>query len=86
MAAEREQIQEAITAGTRMRVIACPPFVRLRTDLGQVTRKDEWGDYYIVRLDQPAFYQEGTGPGEELTEIRVDVDDLAIVQPRGDKT
>ena len=78
MTAERNPIQETeLVPGLRVRVRSRTPLLRLRTDVGTIVRKDEWADYYIVRLDQPADYHDGEGaPIEQISEIRVDADDV----------
>lgn len=68
--------------GTRVR-LAHPPFeLTLRSDLGTIVGADPVdGDigYYIVRLDQPARFDDQVGEPEELTEIVEAADNLEVL-------
>lgn len=59
----------ALRQGTRIRLRSASHVVELRADTGTITRADDWGDYYVVRLDRPALYFHRDGRIEELTEI-----------------
>lgn len=47
--------------------------------MGTVVRKDQWADYYVIRLDRPALYHDAEGRVEELTEICEDIDNLEVI-------
>jgi hypothetical protein len=40
----------------------------------------EWLDYFIVRLDKPAQYRHASGETETLEEIRVDADNMEVLE------
>jgi len=42
-------------------------------------RPDEWDDYYIVRLDEPAIYHNADGTTRDLPEIAQMVDNLDVL-------
>lgn len=63
--------------GTRVRLRAPSSLLELRQDTGTVVRKDQWADYYIVRLDTPAICHDGEPV--ELTEIREDIENLDVI-------
>lgn len=56
--------------GTRVRLRGKPIAVTLRDPHGVVVREDEDAEYFIVRLDQPALYDDVDGT-EELHDIVV---------------
>jgi hypothetical protein len=43
-------------------------------------RPAEWLDYFIVRLDKPAQYSHASGETETLEEIRVDADNMEVLE------
>ena len=65
--------------GTRVRLRAPTWGLTLRSDIGTVVGPDEDDGYYVVRLDQPALYDHGTGQLEELTEVVEASDNLDIL-------
>jgi hypothetical protein len=65
--------------GTRVRLLAPAAGLTLAADTGTVVRPDEYGDYYVVRLDAPARYDHGTGPAETLEEVCELVDNLEVL-------
>ncbi len=79
MVPEHRLLEGNLAPATRVRVLSRTPFLQLRSDLGRIVRKDQWADYYIVRLDEPATYCESGRPIEELAEIRLDVSDLEVI-------
>ncbi len=71
--------------GVRVRVHAASHVLRLAADTGQIIRPDTlWDGYYIVRLDQPASYDNGVAPPTRLSEIRLAIDNLEPLEPRPD--
>lgn len=68
-----------LTPGTRVRLRAPAAGVTLRANTGTIVRPDEWGDYYIVRLDKPALYDHGTRQSEELHEIAELADNMDVL-------
>jgi hypothetical protein len=71
--------EQKLLPGTRVRLVAVPFQVTLRTDIGTVLRPDRWQGYYIVHLDQPAIFHDDVEPAEELTEIAEHVDNLEVL-------
>ncbi len=70
--------------GTRVRVESPSPSLRLETDTGRIVRLDDQCDgYVIVRLDSPAHYDNGI-ESRDLDEIRVALDNVTPMEPRGD--
>ena len=74
-----EHTARELRQGTRVRLRAPSPLLRLRSDMGTVVRKDQWADYYVIRLDRPALYHDAEGRVEELTEICEDIDNLEVI-------
>ncbi len=71
--------------GARVRVHAASYVLRLEADTGQIIWPDTlWDGYYIVRLDQPASYDNGVSAAPRLSEIRVAIDNLEPLEPRPD--
>jgi len=69
--------------GTRVRLRAPAAGVTLRANTGTIVRADEWGDYYIVRLDEAALYDHGGHRPEELPEIAELADNMDVLtEPR----
>ena len=68
-----------IAPGTRVRLRSASHVIDLQSTTGRIVRPDEWGDYYIVRLDRPARYHHADGRVEELDEIREDADNLDVL-------
>lgn len=60
--------------GTRVRLRAPAHGLKLAAATGSIVGPDKWEGYYIVRLDQPAWYE-----NEELQEIREAWDNLEIL-------
>lgn len=65
--------------GTRVRLRFKPTSVTLRTAEGTVIAQDEWDDYVIVHMDEPATYQNADGTIEPLPDISVMVDSLDVL-------
>jgi len=57
-----------------------PIAVALRSNTGTVIGPDVWEGYFVVRLDEPAIYDDVDGR-EELIEIREFIDNLDTLQP-----
>jgi hypothetical protein len=68
--------------GTRVRLVAPTAGLTLTVDTGTVVRPDEYGDYYVVRLDAPAQYDHGIGPVETLEEVCELIDNLEVLPER----
>ena len=83
MRADEHLIPErtVLTPGTRVR-LAYPSFeVTLRSDRGTIVGPDpDCGDigYYVVRLDQPALFDDRVSPPEEVTEIVELLDNMEV--------
>ena len=60
--------------GTRVRLLEPTHGLKLEVTTGSIVRPDKWEGYYIIRLDQPAWYE-----SEELQEIREAWDNLEIL-------
>jgi hypothetical protein len=67
-----------LAPGTRVEIVGRLVNVRFRRRTGVVVRPDRWIDCYIVELDEPATYL-GADGDEELTNLRVDVVNLAVI-------
>lgn len=65
--------------GTRVRIGSKATAVTLRAAEGIVARQDQWDDYVIVRLDEPATYENADGSTASLAEIRVMIDNLVVL-------
>ena len=68
-----------LAPGTRVRLRSANHLVDLRSSFGTVVRPDEWDDYYIVRLDEPAIYHNADGTTRDLPEIAQMVDNLDVL-------
>ena len=79
MVPEHPVVEPDLAPTTQVRILSRTPFLRLRSDRGRIVCKDQWADYYIVRLDEPATYYESGQPIEELVEVRFDVHDIEVV-------
>lgn len=66
--------------GTRVRLRAPTWGLTLRSDTGRVVCADEDDGYYVVRLDQPASYDHGTGQPVELVEIVEASDNMDVLE------
>jgi hypothetical protein len=73
-------LERKLASGTRVRLVAPSCLLELRTATGTVVRKDQWADYYIIRLDEPALYHGGQGTPETLCEIAEDIDNLEVIE------
>lgn len=69
-----------LVPGTSVRVRALGAGAELNGDLGLVAREDVWSGHYIVRLDQPARYENADGSTEYLDEVRVAADNLEVLE------
>ena len=74
--------------GRRVRVHPASPVLTLAGepggDIGRIIRADDqWDGYWIVRLERPARYDNGVGAPEWLDEVRVAIDNLEPLEPRG---
>jgi len=69
-----------LQSGTRVRLLAPDPTLTLRNDLGTIVGPDQYLEYYVVRLDQPALLRHGDGDTEEVVEIVEDLDNLEVIQ------
>jgi hypothetical protein len=74
----------ALKAGTRVRLRSVSHVLTLSDlpggDLGRIVRPDEL-DYYLVKLDRPAWYRRPDGAQELLSEILEDIDNLEVIDP-----
>src|SRR4051812_10023503 len=75
-----------LPVGARVRLRAPTWGLTLRSDLGTVLQATEDDGYYVIRLDQPASYDHGTGQPEVLAEVieasdNVDVLDQSAPAP-----
>jgi len=73
---------QALRPGTRVRLHSHPIGLILTSFTGQVIGPDPlWDDYYIIRLDTPAYQKPRTldVPAESLLEIREAADNLDVV-------
>jgi hypothetical protein len=66
--------------GTRVRLRSSSHSLELQSNTGYVVRPAEWLDYFIVRLDKPAQYRHASGETETLEEIRVDADNMEVLE------
>ena len=71
--------QAELPTGTRVRILTPHFLLTMRSPLGTIVRKDEYLDYYIVRLDEPARYREPSGHTTPLDEIRESVANLKVL-------
>lgn len=71
--------QHTLKPGTRVRIVADPVEVRLRSNTGAVARPDKYSDYYVIVLDEPARYDDADGKDEELSEIVEHIDNLIVL-------
>lgn len=60
---------EELAPGTRVRLTSAGIGVTLRSPYGTIVGPDRWLDYYVIRLDEPADFDEGLGEQEQLSEI-----------------
>jgi hypothetical protein len=72
---------QTLRSGTRVRIVDHPVQVTLRAFTGVIVKPDEWDDYYIIRLDEPALYHQADGSNGELHEIVEHHDNLDILPP-----
>lgn len=73
---------QTLRPGTRVRLREHPIGLLLASFSGTVVRPDAlWDDYYIVRLDEPAYERptQPDQPATKLYEIREAADNLEIV-------
>lgn len=68
-----------LQTGTRVRLPSVGADVELRSPFGAVVGPDEWDDYYIIRLDEPARFFNADGSVEDLSEITEMVDNLEVL-------
>ena len=61
--------------GTRVRLKGHSHTLTIAADIGTIVGPAEYG-YYLVRLDEPATYDDGIGRPERITEIRQAWDNL----------
>jgi hypothetical protein len=60
---------EGLQPGTRVRLHSAAAGVELRSRDGYIVRPDEWLDYDVIHLDEPARYRRANGEEELLPEI-----------------
>ena len=65
--------------GQRVRLTSKPTGLELQCDRGEVICPDLWANHYIIRLDEPAIERHYYGGNKYLRKIRVDVDNLEII-------
>lgn len=63
------ELPKELVPGTRVRLTSTGIGVTLRSPFGTIARPDRWLDYYVIRLDEPAIFEEIDGEPYELTEI-----------------
>ena len=74
--------------GTRVRILGPQTVlgVTLATPFGTVVAPDEYLGYYLIRLDQPATYQDPDGHTEQFDQVREFWDNLDVLEsPRPDR-
>jgi len=65
--------------GKRVRLRSASHVLRLRSNTGRVIGRDKWNGYYVVRLDEPAIYDNGIGEPYELREVVQDIDNMDVL-------
>ena len=70
---------EELKPGTRVLLLSAAADVALRSPYGTVVRPDEWLDYYVIRLDEPAVQVRTDGSSEPLPEVCESRGNVAIV-------
>jgi hypothetical protein len=74
-----EYVFPVLEPGMRVRLRAPTWGLTLRADTGTVVEPTESDGYYVIRLDQPALYDHGTGPPEELIEVIETSDNVDVL-------
>lgn len=69
----------AIPLGARVRLRGKPICVTLRSRLGRVIEPDRSGCYDVIRLDEPAIYDNGVGETRDLHDIVEPADNLDVL-------
>ncbi len=70
---------QTLRSGTRVRIVDHPVQITLRAFTGVIIRPDEWDDYYVIRLGEPALYHQADDSNEELRKIVEHHDNLDIL-------
>jgi hypothetical protein len=70
--------RRALAQGTRVRLRAPSHLLTLRSDTGNIVRRED-EHYYIVQLDEPAIYDNGVQHIDALSEIRAAWDNLDVL-------
>jgi hypothetical protein len=65
--------------GKRVRLRSVSPVLTLRSNTGRVVRRGRWSGYFIVRLDEPAIYDNGVAEPYELSEITQDIENMDVL-------
>jgi hypothetical protein len=65
--------------GKRVRLRSASHVLTLRSNTGRVVGRGRWNGYFIVRLDEPATYDNGVGRPYELREIVQDIDNMDVL-------
>jgi hypothetical protein len=77
---ERRRREAPLTPGMRVRLRAPSPLLTLRSALGTVVAPDAYLDYYVIRLDAPAIYDNRITQ-EELDEVVESRDNMDVLSP-----
>jgi hypothetical protein len=77
---ERRCREAPLTPGMRVRLRAPSPLLTLRSALGTVVAPDAYLDYYVIRLDAPAIYDNRITQ-EELDEVVESRDNMEVLSP-----
>lgn len=71
--------QQTLKPGTRVKIVADPVQVTLRSSTGAIVHADKYDDYFVIHLDEPAVYHAVDDHDEELTEIVEHIDNIDTV-------
>lgn len=69
-----------LESGQRVRLTASPTGIVLQSNTGTVVYPDTWEDHYIILLDEPAIECHLYGGNRFIPKIRVDIDNLEVVE------
>lgn len=75
----KDQELPQIPLGSRVRLLGKSHVLTLRSNLGRVIEPDRFDGHYIVRLDEPAMYDNGVGDPYELRDVVQAADNLEVL-------
>jgi hypothetical protein len=75
---ERRRREAPLTPGMRVHLRAPSPLLTLRSALGTVVAPDAYLNYYVIRLDAPAIYDNRITQ-EELNEVVESRDNMDVL-------